>query len=323
MATLLLAADRYAGMHFFTDDLGGNMMNYVNLFWLFGHPEVYILILPAFGVYSEVISAFSSKELYGYASLVIATSAIAILSFTVWLHHFFTMGQSADVNAAFGIATMTIGVPTGVKIYDWIWTMFRGEVRFTPSMLLSIAFMMTFVLGGFTGIILATPPLDYMVHNTLFLVAHFHNMLIGGLLYGLLAGYMYWFPKAFGFRLNERWGWISVSCWVGGFYLAFMPLYVLGAAGMARRTQEIFDPGLPPLAAGRTRRGLCPGRRARQSVRAALRQYQGPPREPRARRRSVGRTRVGMVDRRTTAGMEFRHHPPGGQPRRLLLAQAQ
>jgi cytochrome o ubiquinol oxidase subunit 1 len=246
LATLLLAADRYAGMHFFTDDLGGNMMNYVNLFWLFGHPEVYILILPAFGVYSEVISAFSSKELYGYTSLVIATVAIAVLSFTVWLHHFFTMGQSANVNAAFGIATMTISVPTGVKIYDWIWTMFRGEVRFTPSMLLSIAFMMTFTLGGFTGIILATPPLDYMMHNTLFLVAHFHNMLIGGLLYGLIAGYMYWFPKAFGFRLNARWGHITVTCWVVGFYLAFMPLYVLGAAGMARRTQEIFDPAFRP-----------------------------------------------------------------------------
>jgi cytochrome o ubiquinol oxidase subunit 1 len=246
LATLLLAADRYAGMHFFTDDGGGNMMNYVNLFWLFGHPEVYILILPAFGVYSEVISAFSSKELYGYTSLVIATAAIAVLSFTVWLHHFFTMGQSANVNAAFGIATMTIGVPTGVKIYDWIWTIFRGEVRFTPSMLLSIAFMMTFVLGGFTGIILATPPLDYVMHNTLFLVAHFHNMLIPGLLYGMIAGYMYWFPKAFGFRLNERWGWISVTCWVVGFYLAFMPLYVLGAAGMARRTQEVFDSAFRP-----------------------------------------------------------------------------
>jgi cytochrome o ubiquinol oxidase subunit 1 len=246
VATLLLAADRYAGMHFFTDDLGGNMMNYVNLFWLFGHPEVYILILPAFGVYSEVISAFSSKELYGYTSLVIATTAIAILSFTVWLHHFFTMGQSAAINAAFGIATMTIGIPTGVKIYDWIWTMFRGEVRFTPSMILSIAFMMTFVLGGFTGIILATPPLDYMVHNTLFLVAHFHNMLIPGLLYGMIAGYMFWFPKAFGFRLNETWGRISAACWIVGFYLAFMPLYVLGAAGMARRTQEVFDPAFRP-----------------------------------------------------------------------------
>ena len=246
VATLLLAFDRYLGMHFFTDDLGGNMMNYINLFWLFGHPEVYILILPAFGVYSEVVSAFSSKELYGYISLVIATMTIAVLSFTVWLHHFFTMGQSANVNAVFGIATMTIGIPTGVKIYDWIWTMFRGEVRFTPSMLLSMAFMITFTLGGFTGILLAQPPVDYMVHNTVFLVAHFHNMLIPGLLYGMIAGYMYWFPKAFGFRLNERWGWLSVSCWVVGFYMAFMPLYVLGAAGMPRRSQELFDSSYRP-----------------------------------------------------------------------------
>jgi len=216
------------------------------MFWLFGHPEVYILILPAFGVYSEVVSTFSTKDLYGYTSLVIATMAIAVLSFTVWVHHFFTMGQSANVNAAFGIATMTIGVPTGVKIYDWIWTMFRGEVRFTVPMLYALAFMMTFVLGGFTGIILAMPPLDYLVHNTLFLVAHFHNMLIPGLLYGMLAGYHYWFPKAFGFRLDERWGRIAFTCWVVGFYLAFFPLYVLGASGMARRTQAIFEPSFRP-----------------------------------------------------------------------------
>jgi cytochrome o ubiquinol oxidase subunit 1 len=246
VATALLALDRYLGFHFFTNDLGGNVMNYANLFWLFGHPEVYILILPAFGVYSEVVSTFSSKELYGYTSLVIATLAIALLSFTVWVHHFFTMGQNADVNAVFGIATMTIAVPTGVKIYDWIWTMFRGEVRFSVPMLYSLAFMMTFVLGGFTGILLAFPGLDYLAHNTLFLVAHFHNMLIPGLLYGMLAGYHYWFPKAFGFRLNEKWGRIAFGCWVTGFYLAFMPLYVLGAAGMARRTQEIFEPAFRP-----------------------------------------------------------------------------
>lgn len=246
VATGLLALDRYLGFHFFTSDLGGNMMNFANLFWLFGHPEVYILILPAFGVYSEVVSTFSSKELYGYTSLVLATMAIGVLSFTVWVHHFFTMGQSADVNAAFGIATMLIGVPTGVKIYDWIWTMFRGEVRFTVPMLYSLAFMVTFVFGGFTGILLAIAPLDFQVHNTVFLVAHFHNMLIPGLLYGMLAGYHYWFPKAFGFRLNEKWGRISFGCWVAGFYLAFMPLYVLGLAGMARRTQEIFDPAFRP-----------------------------------------------------------------------------
>ncbi|MCE4224959.1 cytochrome ubiquinol oxidase subunit I [Methylobacterium sp. C25] len=246
LATALLALDRYADFHFFTNDLGGNMMNYVNLFWLFGHPEVYILILPAFGVYSEVISAFSSKELYGYISLVLATMAIGVLSFTVWLHHFFTMGQSADVNAVFGIATMTIAVPTGVKIYDWIWTMFRGEVRFTTPMLFSLAFLVTFVLGGLSGIMLAVPPIDYVVHNTVFLVAHFHNVIIPGLLYGLIAGYMYWFPKIFGFRLNERWGRISFVCWVAGFYLAFMPLYVLGLGGMARRSQALFEPDYRP-----------------------------------------------------------------------------
>ena len=246
VATALLALDRHLGFHFFTNDLGGDMMNYANLFWLFGHPEVYILILPAFGVYSEVVSTFSSKELYGYTSLVWATMAIGVLSFTVWVHHFFTMGQSADVNAVFGIATMAIGVPTGVKIYDWIWTMFRGEVRFTVPMLYALAFMMTFVLGGFTGILLAFPPLDYLAHNTLFLVAHFHNMLIPGLLYGMLAGYHYWFPKAFGFRLDEKWGRIAFGCWVVGFYLAFMPLYVLGAAGVARRTQELFEPAFRP-----------------------------------------------------------------------------
>ena len=246
VATALLALDRYLGFHMFTNDLGGNMMNYANMFWLFGHPEVYILILPAFGVYSEVVSTFSSKELYGYTSLVLATMAIAVLSFTVWVHHFFTMGQNADINAVFGIATMCIGVPTGVKIYDWIWTMFRGHVRLTVPMLYSLAFMMTFVLGGLSGIVLAMPPLDYLVHNTLFLVAHFHNMLIPGLLYGMLAGYTYWFPKAFGFRLNERWGRIAWGCWVAGFYLAFMPLYVLGAAGMARRTLEVFEPSFRP-----------------------------------------------------------------------------
>ena len=222
------------------------MMNYANLFWLFGHPEVYILVLPSFGVYSEVTSTFSSKELYGYVSLVCATLAIAVLSFTVWVHHFFTMGQSANINAVFGIATMTIGVPTVVKIYDWIWTMFRGEVRFGVPLLYTLAFMMTFVIGGFTGIILAIPPLDYVMHNTLFLVAHFHNMLIPGLLYGMLAGYTYWFPKAFGFRLNEGWGRVSFGCWVVGFYMAFIPLYVLGASGMARRTHQVFEADFGP-----------------------------------------------------------------------------
>ncbi|WP_082010429.1 cbb3-type cytochrome c oxidase subunit I [Novosphingobium malaysiense] len=246
LATLMLALDRYLDFHFFTNDLGGNMMNYANLFWLFGHPEVYILILPAFGVYSEVISTFATKQLYGYKSLVYATMAIAVLSFTVWLHHFFTMGQNANINAFFGIATMTIGIPTGVKVYDWILTMYRGRVRFTVPMLYAIAFIVTFVIGGMSGIILAIPPLDYVVHNTLFLVAHFHNMLIPGLLYGMIAGYQFWFPKAFGFRLDERWGRISFACWVTGFYLAFMPLYVLGAMGMPRRMAAVFQPEYRP-----------------------------------------------------------------------------
>ncbi len=242
VATALLAADRYLGMHFFTNALGGNMMNFANLFWLFGHPEVYILILPAFGVYSQVIANFSAKALYGYHSLVYATLAIGVVSFMVWLHHFFTMGQSASLNAAFGIATMIVGIPTGVKIYDWLLTMFRGRIRFSVPMLYALAFLVLFPIGGLTGILLANPAIDYQVHNTLFLVAHFHNMLIPGVLFGMLAGYHYWFPKAFGFRLDERWGRISFVLWVAGFVLAFMPLYALGLLGMPRRTASFFDP---------------------------------------------------------------------------------
>ena len=214
IATAQLALDRYLDFHFFTNDLGGNMMHFANLFWLFGHPEVYILILPAFGIYSEVISTFSTKALFGYRSLVFATMAISILSFTVWLHHFFTMGQSANINAVFGIASMLIGIPTGVKVYDWMWTMFRGRVRFTVPMVYAIGFIYLFVLGGISGILLANPTLDYQVHNTVFLVAHFHNVAIPGALFGLLAGYHFWFPKAFGFRLNERWGMVSAVCWI-------------------------------------------------------------------------------------------------------------
>ncbi|WP_200803431.1 cbb3-type cytochrome c oxidase subunit I [Pseudacidovorax sp. RU35E] len=246
VATGLLALDRYAGMHFFTNDAGGNMMNFANLFWLFGHPEVYILILPPFGVYSQVISNFSSKVLYGYDSLIAATMCIAVLSFTVWVHHFFTMGQSAKLNAVFGIATMAIGIPTGVKVFDWILTMFRGRVRLSVPMLYALAFMVLFVVGGLTGVLLANPAIDYQVHNSVFLVAHFHNMLIPGLLYGLLAAYTYWFPKAFGFRLHEGWGRIACGCWVTGFCLAFLPLYPLGLMGMPRRSQAFFEPQYLP-----------------------------------------------------------------------------
>ncbi|RLQ88384.1 cbb3-type cytochrome c oxidase subunit I [Notoacmeibacter ruber] len=235
VATGLLALDRYAGFHFFTNDAGGNVMHYANLFWLFGHPEVYILILPAFGVFSEVISTFSGKKLFGYTSLVYATMCIAVLSFTVWLHHFFTMGGTADVNAFFGIMTMVIAVPTGVKIFDWLLTMWGGRIRLTVPMLYSLAFIVTFVLGGVSGVLLAIPPVDYMVHNTLFLVAHFHNMLIPGTLFGMFAGIHYWFPKATGFRLDEKWGRRAFWFWVSGFYVAFMPLYILGLMGMPRR----------------------------------------------------------------------------------------
>jgi len=247
VATVQLALDRYLGFHYFTNALGGNQMNFVNLFWLFGHPEVYILILPAFGVFSEVISTYSGKTLFGYRSLVWATMCIAIVSFTVWLHHFFTMGQSANINAVFGIASMLIGIPTGVKIYDWLWTMFRGRVRFTAPMVYSIGFIVLFVLGGITGILLANPSIDYQVHNTVFLVAHFHNVIIPGVVFGLLAGYHFWFPKAFGFRLKERWGIFSALCWNFGFMLAFFPLYALGIMGLPRRTVAYAEPAYVPL----------------------------------------------------------------------------
>jgi cytochrome o ubiquinol oxidase subunit 1 len=234
----MLSLDRTFGMHFFTNAMGGNAMNYINLFWLWGHPEVYILILPAFGVFSEVVATFSQKRLFGYISLVLATMVIGLLSFTVWLHHFFTMGSSANVNAFFGIMTTIIAVPTGVKVFDWLLTMYRGRIIFKPPMLFTIGFLVTFVIGGLSGVLLAMPPVDYLLHNTTFLVAHFHNMIIPGVLFGYLAGYMFWFPKAFGFKLNEKWGAWSFWCWIIGFYIAFMPLYVLGLMGMPRRMEH-------------------------------------------------------------------------------------
>ncbi len=238
VAGALLGLDRFLGMHFFTNAGGGNMMNYTNLIWIWGHPEVYILILPAFGIYSEVVATFSRKPLFGYKSLVYATAAIAILSFTVWLHHFFTMGSSANINSFFGIATMIIAVPTGVKIFDWLLTMYRGRISFQPPMLWTIGFIVTFVIGGMSGVLHALPPADYLMHNTTFLVGHFHNMLIPGALFGYFAGYMYWFPKAFGFKLHKTWGIRAFWFWIVGFYLAFMPLYALGFLGMPRRMEH-------------------------------------------------------------------------------------
>jgi len=247
VATVTLALDRYLDFHFYTNDLGGNMMNYVNLFWLFGHPEVYLLILPAYGIYSEVVSTFSGKRLYGYTSLVFATMVIAVLSFTVWLHHFFTMGQSANVNVAFGIASMCIAVPTGVKIYDWMATAYRGRVRFTVPMIYMIGFFMLFTVGGVTGIMLANPTISFQVHNTLFLVAHFHNVILPGVVFALLAGVNYWFPKAFGYRLNEVWGRVSALLWIFGFVFTFLPFYAVGLMGMPRRSVTYTDPAFEPL----------------------------------------------------------------------------
>jgi len=253
-ATLaMLLLDRYLGFHFFTNEAGGNVMMFWNLIWAWGHPEVYILILPAFGIFSEVISTFSRKPLFGYRSMVMATMAICILSFSVWLHHFFTMGAGADVNALFGIASMIIAVPTGVKVFNWMFTMFAGRVVYSQPILWSIGFMVTFVIGGMTGVLLAMPPADFVLHNSLFLVAHFHNVIIGGVLFGAFAGYTYWFPKAFGFRLHEGLGKASFWCWIIGFYVAFMPLYVLGLMGMTRRMQHYDVPAWRPwllIAAG-------------------------------------------------------------------------
>ena len=246
-ATLaMLLLDRYLGFHFFTNEAGGNMMMFMNLIWIWGHPEVYILVLPAFGIFSEVISTFSGKPLFGYRSMVLATMAICILSFMVWLHHFFTMGAGADVNAIFGIASMIIAVPTGVKIFNWLFTMYGGRVRYSAAMLWSIGFMVTFILGGMTGVLMAVPPIAFVLHNSLFLVAHFHNVIIGGVLFGAFAGYTYWFPKAFGFRLHEGLGKAAFWCWLVGFYLAFMPLYVLGFLGMTRRMQHYDVPEWHP-----------------------------------------------------------------------------
>ena len=238
-ATLaMLLLDRYLGFHFFTNEAGGNVMMFVNLIWAWGHPEVYILVLPAFGVFSEVISTFSSRPLFGYRSMVAATMAICILAFMVWLHHFFTMGAGANVNAVFGVMTMVIAVPTGVKVFNWLFTLYGARIRFKTPMLWAIAFMVTFVIGGMTGVLLAVPPADFVLHNSLFLVAHFHNVIIGGVLFGAFAGYTYWFPKAFGFKLHEGLGKSAFWCWFIGFYVAFMPLYYLGLLGMTRRMQH-------------------------------------------------------------------------------------
>ena len=240
----LLSLDRYVGTNFFTNDLGGNAMMYVNLIWIWGHPEVYILILPVFGIYSEIVSTFCGKRLFGYTSMVYATVVITILSYLVWLHHFFTMGSGASVNSFFGITTMIISIPTGAKIFNWLFTMYKGRIRFELPMMWTVAFMLTFVIGGMTGVLLAVPPADFVLHNSLFLVAHFHNVIIGGVVFGLFAGMVYWFPKAFGFKLDEFWGKVSFWCWLAGFWLAFTPLYIMGLMGITRRLSQFEDTSL-------------------------------------------------------------------------------
>ena len=318
----MLLLDRYLGMHFFTNDAGGNQMMYVNLFWAWGHPEVYILILPAFGIFSEVVATFCGRPLFSYRSMVFATLGICVLSFMVWLHHFFTMGAGADVNAFFGIMSTIIAVPTGVKVFNWLFTMFRGRIVFATPMLFTVGFIVTFVIGGMTGVLLAVPPVDFILHNSTFLVAHFHNVIIGGVLFGMLAGYNYWFPKVFGFTLDERWGKASFWCWLVGFYLAFMPLYWLGMIGMTRRLQHIPDPAWQPLAAGRR------GRRDRHLLRhpvpdrAARRQHPHARAPPRPDRRPVGRENAGMGDLVAAAALQFRGIAAGRDDRRLLGDEA-
>jgi cytochrome o ubiquinol oxidase subunit 1 len=243
-ATLtLLALDRVLGMHFFTAGGGGNAMMYVNLIWAWGHPEVYILVLPAFGIYSEIVATFSRKPLFGYKSMVGAIWAIVFLSFVVWLHHFFTMGAGANVNAFFGIMTMLIAVPTGVKIFNWLFTMYRGRILFASPMLWFIGFVIIFTIGGVAGVLMAEPAIDFQVHNSLFLVAHFHMMIVGGVVFGFMGGLTYWFPKIFGFKLNEKLGKLAFWGWFVGFVLAFTPLYILGLMGATRRMDH-YDPSL-------------------------------------------------------------------------------
>lgn len=243
-AFALLMLDRYVGTNFFTNDLGGNPMMYWNLVWIWGHPEVYVLVLPAFGIYSEITSTFTGKRLFGYSSMVYATVVITILSYLVWLHHFFTMGSGASVNSFFGIATMVIAIPTGAKIFNWLFTMYRGRIRFELPMMWVVAFMLTFVVGGMTGVLLAVPPADFVLHNSLFLVAHFHNVIIGGVVFGLFAGMVYWFPKAFGFKLDEWWGKVAFWGWVIGYWIAWTPIYIVGLMGTTRRVRHFDDPSL-------------------------------------------------------------------------------
>lgn len=244
----LLFLDRFGGGHFFTLDMGGNPMMYINLIWMWGHPEVYIVVLPAFGIYSDVISTFAKKRLFGYKSMVFAMLIISVLSFFTWAHHFFTMGSGADVNAFFAISTMAIAIPTGVKVFNWLFTMYRGKLSFPTPMMWAIAFIPNFLIAGLTGVMLAVAPADFQFHNSYFLIAHFHSALIGGVVFGYFAGLYYWWPKMFGFSLPENLGKWAFWFWNIGFYVCFLPQYSLGLMGMTRRISTYgWDTGWAPL----------------------------------------------------------------------------
>ena len=317
----LLSMDRYVGTNFFTADFGGNPMMYVNLIWIWGHPEVYILILPAFGIFSEVVSTYCGKRLFGYASMVYATVVITVLSYLVWLHHFFTMGSGASVNSFFGITTMIISIPTGAKIFNWLFTMYRGRIRFEVPMLWTMGFIVTFVIGGMTGVLLAVPPADFVLHNSLFLIAHFHNVIIGGVLFGLMAGITYWFPKAFGYKLDPFWGKCSFWFWLVGFYFAFMPLYVLGLMGVTRRVSHFEDASLQiwfqVAAFGALLIALGIASFLIQLVVSYRRRDAA-----RRHRRSLGRPHSGMVHVLAAARLQLRLHATRARPGRLVADEA-
>ncbi|MEF3313726.1 cytochrome c oxidase subunit I [Paenibacillus sp. GYB004] len=232
---VLLMFDRLFEANFFDISAGGNVVIWQHLFWIFGHPEVYILILPAFGIISEVISTFSNKRLFGYSAMVFATVIIGFLGFMVWVHHMFTVGLGPVANALFSIATMLIAVPTGIKIFNWLFTLWGGHIRFTTASLFALGFIPTFVMGGMTGVMLASPPADFQYHDTYFVVAHFHYVIVGGLVLGLFAGLYYWWPKMFGRMLNEGLGKLSFWTFFIGFHLTFFVQHFLGLMGMQRR----------------------------------------------------------------------------------------
>lgn len=235
MALVFGTMDRLFGTQFYTIGNGGMDMMWANLFWIWGHPEVYIVILPAFGIYSEIIATFARRNLFGYKAMVGSMVAITILSVIVWVHHFYTMGQGVLTNSIFSITTMAIAVPTGVKIFNWLFTLRKGSIVFATPMLWTLAFIPTFTIGGVTGVMLAMASADFQYHNTMFLVAHFHYTLIPGVVYAFIAGMIYWWPKFFGFMLNEKIG--KVSFWMVAicFNITFFPMFITGLDGQARR----------------------------------------------------------------------------------------